>query len=86
MLDIRFDFDMAEKDRLGKYQLEWLDELFTKNKDSDITIISSGVQILPDRWFFTECFEWPSKKMIFNLIKKHEKSGVILLSGDVHFA
>ncbi len=24
--------------------------------------------------------------MIFNLIKKHEKSGVILLSGDVHFA
>ncbi len=24
--------------------------------------------------------------MIFNLINKHEKSGVIFLSGDVHFA
>jgi|LauGreDrversion4_2_1035121.scaffolds.fasta_scaffold380941_2 hypothetical protein len=43
MLDIRFDYDSTKNDRLGKYQLEWLDELFTKNKDSDITLISSGV-------------------------------------------
>lgn len=52
-----------------------------------MTLIASGVQILPDRWFFTEAFGWDnSKKTLLNLIKKNRKSGVILLSGDVHFA
>lgn len=59
---------------------------FEEHSDADITLIGSGVQILPDRWFFTEAFEWPSKKMLIDLINTHQKSGVILLSGDVHFA
>lgn len=29
---------------------------------------------------------WKNKEVLFNLIKKHKKSGVIILSGDVHFA
>lgn len=42
--------------------------------------------MLPDRYFFTEHFEWPSKKFMLDLISKHKKNGVLFLSGDVHFA
>lgn len=45
-----------------------------------------GVQALVDRFFITEAMNWPSKKKLFDLINKYEKSGVFLLSGDVHFA
>ena len=39
--------------------------------DSDITFIASGVQILPDRMFITEAFNWPNKAVIFDLIRKY---------------
>ena len=57
-----------------------------EHSDSDVTLIASGVQIIPDRWFFTEAFNWESKSLLFDLIKSHKKSGVILLTGDVHFS
>lgn len=42
--------------------------------------------MLPDRYFFTEHFEWQSKKQMLDLIRKYGKSGVVLITGDVHFA
>ena len=86
LLDVRFDFDPDSRDRLGARQIEWLEAKFQEHKDSDITLIASGVQILPDRYFPTEHFEWETKKSLLDLIRKYEKSGVVLLSGDVHFA
>jgi hypothetical protein len=41
--------------------------------------------VIPERMSNTEGFLWPSKQKVFELITKHQKSGVILLSGDVHF-
>ena len=63
-----------------------MEQSFKNNPDSNITIIVAGIQILPDRWFLTEAFNWKNKKVIIDLIKKYEKSGVVLLSGDVHFS
>ena len=33
-----------------------------------------------------ESFQAKNKELLFNLLTKHEKSGIVLLSGDVHFA
>ncbi len=41
---------------------------------------------MPDRWFTTEAWKWKNKEPLFEFIRKHKKSGVVLLSGDVHFA
>lgn len=51
-----------------------------------MTLIIAGVQIIPDTWFITEAVNWKNKEFLFNLIKKYKKSGVVFLSGDVHFA
>jgi hypothetical protein len=46
----------------------------------------SGVQILPDRYkTFVESAGIYTKNRIMDIIKTTEKSGVIFLSGDVHY-
>lgn len=42
--------------------------------------------MLAQRNFVLEEFKWRNKRVILELIRKHRRSGVILLSGDVHFA
>ncbi|CDW89877.1 UNKNOWN [Stylonychia lemnae] len=86
LVDIRYDFDEKTQDRFGEEQLAWLDRILGENKDSNLTLIGMGVQALVDRYFFTEAINWKSKEMLFDLIRKHQKSGVFVLSGDVHFA
>eukprot|EP00347_Sterkiella_histriomuscorum_P018200 403346407 len=86
LLDIRYHFDKKTKERLGFEQLKWLEKIFKQHSDANVTLIGMGVQALPDRFFITEAMNWKSKNDIFKLIRKHQKSGVVLLSGDVHFA
>lgn len=58
-----------------------------KNKEADYTIIANGIQIIPDRYnFVLDEFEWENKERLFDIISRANKSGVILLSGDVHFS
>lgn len=85
LIDVRFDYDPDSTDRYGDLQRQWLKEKLSQS-NADVTLIAAGVQIIPDRWFITEAFEWESKSYIFDLINEFKKSGVILLSGDVHFA
>jgi hypothetical protein len=42
--------------------------------------------MIPQRNFVLEEFKWKNKEALFSLLRKHRKSGVVLLSGDVHFA
>ena len=42
--------------------------------------------MIRDNSLVEELFNWPNKEKLYNIIRKHEKSNVILLSGDVHFA
>jgi phosphodiesterase/alkaline phosphatase D-like protein len=86
LLDVRYDYNKTSSDRFGEEQLDWLDHAFASNRDSTITIIGSGVQIIPDRWSPIECLSWQNKKHLISLIRKYEKSGVIFISGDVHFS
>jgi hypothetical protein len=48
--------------------------------------VGSGTQILPFNRILSESWYGSSRKRLFNLISKHRKSGVILLSGDIHCA
>eukprot|EP00350_Pseudokeronopsis_sp_OXSARD2_P009211 CAMPEP_0170555140 /NCGR_PEP_ID=MMETSP0211-20121228/13025_1 /TAXON_ID=311385 /ORGANISM="Pseudokeronopsis sp., Strain OXSARD2" /LENGTH=167 /DNA_ID=CAMNT_0010864753 /DNA_START=33 /DNA_END=536 /DNA_ORIENTATION=- len=86
LLDIRFDHDSDINDYFGDLQLEWLEKVLKDSKDADITLIGMGIQVLPHRVFITECLGWKNKKVLLNLIKESERSGVFFLSGDVHFA
>ncbi len=86
LVDVRYDFDKKTKERYGDLQTQWLDEIFKNHTDADVTLIGMGVQILVDRYFIPESVNWPGKDKLFKLIRKYKKSGVVLLSGDVHFA
>jgi alkaline phosphatase D len=51
LLDVRFHFNGDEdNDRLGILQHKWLREIFKTHSDSDITLIGSGIQMIPERW------------------------------------
>ena len=51
-----------------------------------MTLIVCGVQIVPDIVAVQEKFKWINKIKLYDLITKHSKPGVILLTGDVHYA
>jgi len=91
LIDNRFSredpwlLNIGGNDLLGPEQWEWLENEF-KNNEAQYIVIGSGVQViaddrvLPERWFKQ------SKDRLIELIRKYKVSGVILLSGDVHFA
>jgi alkaline phosphatase D len=85
LLDLRFDADKRSGDKLGEDQLAWLNEKLDTVR-ANVTIIVSGIQIIPDRYFYYESFGPLNKEKVFNLLQKHNVSGVVFLSGDVHFA
>ena len=51
-----------------------------------MTVMVAGLQIIRSNAPGNEGFKWKNKKTLFNLIRKHKKSGAMFLSGDVHFA
>jgi hypothetical protein len=68
---------------LGEEQWLWLENIF-KVSNETFTFISSGTQILPIDRIATECWFPESREKLFFLINKYKRSGVILLSGDIH--
>jgi len=87
MIDVRFHYKEDEsEDRLGALQYQWLNDILEQNKDSNVTFIMSGVQILAERWgSFIEEINQPTKARLLETLRKFKKSGVVFLSGDVHF-
>ncbi len=56
-------------------------------RNSTLTLIGAGVQIIPDRLpAVIESFNWVNKARLFELFKKNKVGQVMLLSGDVHYA
>eukprot|EP00347_Sterkiella_histriomuscorum_P002368 403368424 len=88
LLDVRFHYNQdAHNDRLSEMQYMWLEQILLQNRDADLTFIGSGVQVIPERYTsYIEQIGHPTKRRLLNLIRDHRKSGVILLSGDVHYA
>ncbi len=71
---------------LGDTQWKWLeDEL--KNNDAQVTIIGSGIQVLPKDHQFEKWANFPyEREKLLNLIGTYQTNGVVLLSGDRHIA
>lgn len=88
LLDVRYNKDsrfLFGEDMLGENQWAWLEQEI-KNDPADFTLITSGSQILPDDRIFPEHWYEASRARLINLIRKYQLSGVILLSGDVHYS
>ena len=88
LLDVRYNKSLPnekERDILGEEQWKWLEKELVES-DETFTFICSGFTILSFNRIIPEGWYDESRKRLFNLIGKTKKSGVILLSGDLHFA
>eukprot|EP01128_Nolandella_sp_AFSM9_P000867 TRINITY_DN10994_c0_g1_i1.p1 TRINITY_DN10994_c0_g1~~TRINITY_DN10994_c0_g1_i1.p1 ORF type:complete len:457 (+),score=63.09 TRINITY_DN10994_c0_g1_i1:65-1372(+) len=70
---------------LGEVQWDWLRHELQSNEAS-LTLIGSGVQVIPDDKPFEN---WAAisneRKRLLSVLAETQASGVILLSGDVHY-
>ncbi|WP_242156281.1 alkaline phosphatase D family protein [Aestuariivivens sediminis] len=97
LLDVRYNQDEIIRingiyqpnykgDILGQNQWEWFEKELEKN-NSSVTIICSGLQIIPADHKDEKWANFPiSRQRIFNLLEKYKTPGVIFLSGDRHMA
>ena len=70
---------------LGDAQWRWLEEQL--KKPAQVRLVVSGTQIIPDEKGMEEWGNFPLERMkLFRLIKTTGAKGVILLTGNVHFA
>lgn len=70
---------------LGDAQWQWLEKQL--RKPAEVRLIASGTQIVPDQKGMQEWGNFPlERKRLFDLIEQTGAQGVILLSGNVHFA
>ncbi|CAD8096968.1 unnamed protein product [Paramecium sonneborni] len=83
MTDTRYNSDKLTGDSLGDNQWKWLEQQF--QTESQLIIMTSGVQVMHDDRSIPETwFAW-SKQKLYALIKKYKKP-IIFLSGDVHYS
>ena len=64
LLDVRFHHNEDFKgDRLGEEQYQWLERVFAEHADSsDVTLIGSGVHVIPERYLsYVEDVGQPAK-------------------------
>lgn len=70
---------------LGETQWQWLESEL--RKPADVRLVCSSTQIIPNTKGMDEWGCYPhSRTRLFELIEKTKASGVIMLSGNVHFA
>lgn len=90
LLDVRYNRDpygTPGGDFLGQEQWTWLERTLN-DSTAAFTIIASGIQVLPyDRYAGEHWGRFnPRRLKLLDLILKSNAKGVLLLSGDVHFA
>ncbi len=70
---------------LGEAQWQWLEAQL--KKPAEIRLIGSSTQVVADQKAMDEWGNYPlERQRLFNLIDKTGANGVVLLSGNVHFA
>ena len=70
---------------LGPDQWQWLESQL--NKQAEVRFIVSSTQVIPDEKGMDEWGNYPlERQKLFDLVGKTGANGVILLSGNVHFA
>lgn len=77
--------DNSEKTLLGTEQWSWLAEQLMQ--PAEVRLIASSIQIIPNGKGMDEWGNFPRERQrLFDLIETSKANGVILLSGNVHFA
>ncbi len=77
--------DNPELTMLGEEQWRWLAEQL--NRDARVRIIASGIQIINDEHAYETWGNLPRERQrLFDLIRELRVGGVVLVSGDRHFA
>jgi alkaline phosphatase D len=70
---------------LGEAQWAWLEQQL--QKPADIRLVASSTQIVADEKAMEEWRNFPlERQRLFELIKKTNAAGVVLLSGNVHYS
>lgn len=70
---------------LGASQWRWLEEQL--RKPAEVRLIASATQVIPDQKGMQEWGNFPlERERLFDLIERTGASGVLILSGNVHFA
>lgn len=73
------------KTHLGAEQWAWLEEEL--KKPAEVRLLASSIQVIPNQKGMDEWGNFPlERQRLFDLIKKTKANGVVLLSGNVHFA
>lgn len=76
----------AGDDILGEEQWAWLEKTW-QSSTAQVHIICSGSQILPTEHRHEKWSDYPgSRERLLKMLGSHPKNGVVLLSGDRHFA
>lgn len=83
LLDNRYS--ATSRELLGDKQWKWLEEELSSSK-AEITLLGTGLQFLPTDKIGDKFHNYHSYDRLMALLQKTKSSGVIFLSGDVHFA
>jgi alkaline phosphatase D len=87
LLDGRYHRDppgSGDADMLGAEQWQWLEQQLASD-DADVTLIGSGIQVIPNEHPFEKWADFPkSRQRFLDLLSQSRARNVILLSGDRH--
>ncbi len=73
------------KTHLGEEQWAWLEQEL--KKPAEVRLIASSTQVIPNEKGMDEWGNFPRERQrLFELIERTQANGVVLLSGNVHFA
>lgn len=86
LLDVRYHRSF-DTDPLGEEQWAWLERAL-RQSDAQLHLIGSGIQILPhDKVLIEKWAQYPAARArLLRLLRDTCSSGLVLLSGDVHYA
>lgn len=88
LLDTRYNRDApgTEGDLLGEEQWKWLEQEL-RSSTAQVNIIGSSIQVIPEEQRFEKWVNFPkAHQRFFKLLEDTAVQGVILISGDRHFA
>lgn len=76
--------DDPEATLLGEAQWAWLEKQM--KEPAELRVLASSIQVIPDQHCFEKWGNFPrERERLFELIRKTQAKGVVLISGDRHF-
>eukprot|EP01017_Pseudomicrothorax_dubius_P021999 TRINITY_DN2367_c0_g1_i6.p1 TRINITY_DN2367_c0_g1~~TRINITY_DN2367_c0_g1_i6.p1 ORF type:complete len:396 (-),score=30.63 TRINITY_DN2367_c0_g1_i6:276-1364(-) len=83
LLDNRYN--RQKRDTFGEEQWQWLENELSNSPETKVFLLVFGIQFLVEDRYIPETVSPEDRDRLYSIINNHNVSGVILLSGDVHF-